>query len=287
MRKQNIKYLFLLPATLFIIGFVIYPLFNTLIGSFYKIGMNPNQPSGFVGLKNFTDLFANPYFWNSMKFTFTFVPITVITEFFLGLLIALLFNREIKGKKYWRSFLTLPMFAAPVGVGYLWVTILYGNKGPITNFLQLFGLKGIPWLANPHLAVLCSMIVDIWQWTPFCFIILLAALQSVPRETLEAASVDGASSKQTFFHIVLPLITPLALLTLVFRLVDSFKTFDMIYGLTQGGPGRATEIYTMYTYRTAFKFFNFGTANALGIILLAIASIIITLVFSKFKQMWA
>ena len=284
-REKNVKFVFLLPAVIFVLTLVIFPLVYSLRLSFClaRFGRNPI----FIGLENYIDLLKDYKFWGTLKITLIFVLLTVSIEFFLGLTLALLFNREIRGRRYFRALLTLPMFATPVAIGYLGMTIFYEEAGPINNILALIGgPQKVPWLSNPTLAFASITLLDIWQWTPFCFVILLAGLQALPEQVYEAASLDGASGVQSLRYIILPLLGPVIVIVLLLRIVEAFKVFDVPFSLTGGGPGRATEFYSLFTYRTGLKYFNFGYASSLAYILLAIVILIITLFLKRVREVF-
>lgn len=238
------------------------------------------------GLRNFERLFTDTNLHSGLRVTLTFVIVTVLTQMILGFALALLLNREMRGRSVLRAIMTLPLFATPVAIGYLGITIFYEENGPINTFLSSLGIAKVPWLSNPFWALIAVIIVDIWQWTPFVFLVSLAALQALPSDLYEAAEVDGASSIQTFRYITLPLMAPTLFLILLLRLVESFKVFDIPMSLTLGGPGRATEVYSLFTYRTAMRFFDHGYAAAQGFLLLIIVSVIVALLFRRIGQLY-
>ena len=213
---------------------------------------------------------------------------TVWHAFFYSgfLLIALLLNRELRGKNILRAIMTLPLFATPVAMGYLGITIYYEQNGPLNQFIRSLGGEGVPWLSSPQWALVAVMILDIWQWTPFVFLVSLAALQGLPLDLYEAADVDGASNWQSFWRITLPLMMPTLWLILLLRLVEAFKIFDIPTSLTLGGPGRATEVYSLFTYRTALRFFDHGYAAAQGFLLLVIVMTIVSLLFGRIRDLY-
>jgi multiple sugar transport system permease protein len=204
----------------------------------------------------------------------------------LGFALALLLNREIRGRNVLRAIMILPLFATPVALGYLGITMFYEENGPINALLVAIGVGKIPWISNPFWAKVAIIIVDVWQWTPFVFLVSLAGLQGLPQDLYEAAEVDGGNSWQLFRRITLPLIAPTLWLILLLRLVDAFKVFDIPMSLTLGGPGRATEVYSMYTYRTGMRFFDHGYAAAQGFLLLVIVSIIVSLLFGRIRGLY-
>jgi multiple sugar transport system permease protein len=220
-----------------------------------------------------------------LNVTFIFVTMAVSVEMVLGFLIALLMNREIRGRGVLRATMTLPIFATPIALGYLFRTIFYEEGGPANAFLDNFGLAR-PWISDPQWARVATAIVDIWQWTPFVFIIALAGLQSLPQDVIEASEVDGANAWQGLRHITLPLMAPILWLILLLRMIDAFKVFDIPSGLTLGGPGRATEYYSLFNYRTARKFFDYGDAAAQAFLLLFIVMVLVSLLWGRIRHVY-
>jgi multiple sugar transport system permease protein len=283
-RTDYTKAIFLLPAVLWIILFTLFPLLYALYTSFYSFRFG--QRNQFVGLYNFVRLFTDQNLHSGLRVTIIFVAVTVATEMVLGFLIALLLNRELRGKNILRAIMTLPLFATPVAMGYLGITLYYEQNGPLNQFIHFLGGEGVSWLSNPNWALIAVMILDIWQWTPFVFLVSLAALQGLPLDLYEAADVDGASNWQSFWRITLPLMTPTLWLILLLRLVEAFKIFDIPTSLTLGGPGRATEVYSLFTYRTALRFFDHGYAAAQGFLLLVIVMTIVSLLFGRIRELY-
>ena len=285
MRKnRRAKYFFIFPAIIWVLAFTIFPLIYSLGLSFFRVRLG--RPAQFVGLNNFARIFSDYKVGNSLKVTLLYVAITVSIQLILGTLIALLFNQEMRGKNIFRALLILPIFCTPVAVGYLGLTIFYEEGGPINSILMsLFNLK-IPWLSSRIWAWVAVFLLDIWQWTPFCFLVILAGLQSLPEEIYDAAYVDSSSEWEIFRKITFPMIQPVIMVVLLLRLIESFKIFDVVYSLTGGGPGTATEVYSLYTYRTGMKFFDLGYASALGYLLLAIVIVIINLLFRQIREVY-
>ena len=265
-------------------AFTLFPLLYALYTSLYSFRYG--QRLGFVGLENFARLFTDSNLLSSLRITLTFVVGTVTVEMVLGVALALLLSREIRGSNVIRGVATLPLFATPVAVGYLAITLYYERNGPLNSLIRALGGENIPWLSDPSWALVAVILVDIWQWTPFVFLITLAGLQSLPSELYDAARVDGASATQNFRFLTLPLLAPLLWLILLLRMVESFRVFDIPVSLTLGGPGRATEVYSLYTYRTALRFFDHGYAAAQGILLLVIVMFIVTLIFTRVRGLY-
>jgi len=283
-KNRRAKYFFIFPAIIWVLTFTIFPLIYSLGLSFFRVRLG--RPAQFVGLNNFARIFSDYKVGNSLKVTLLYVAITVSIQLILGTLIALLFNQEMRGKNIFRALLILPIFCTPVAVGYLGLTIFYEEGGPINSILMsLFNLK-IPWLSSRIWAWVAVLLLDIWQWTPFCFLVILAGLQSLPEEIYDAAYIDSSSEWEIFRKITFPMIQPVIMVVLLLRLIESFKIFDVVYSLTGGGPGTATEVYSLYTYRTGMKFFDLGYASALGYLLLAIVIVIINLLFRQIREVY-
>lgn len=220
-----------------------------------------------------------------LNITIFFVVVSVAIEMVLGFLLALLMNRELRARGPIRAIITLPIFATPIGVGYLARSIFYEEGGPLNAFLSNFGFAP-PWLSDPEWARVATIIIDVWQWTPFVFIIALAGLQGLPQDVVEASEVDGSNSWQVLRYITLPLMAPILWLILLLRTIDSFKVFDIPSGLTLGGPGRATEYFSLFNYRTARKFFNYGDAAAQAFLLLFIVMLLVSLLWGRIRHVY-
>jgi multiple sugar transport system permease protein len=280
--RDRAKWYFLLPAIGWILLFTVFPLLYAIRMSLhaYRFG----QEGAFIGLGNFQRLLTDEVLHSDLITTFQFVVSSVAVEMVLGISLALLFNREMRGRGLLRALATLPLFATPVAIGYLGITLFYEQGGPINSLIQVFGGSQIPWLSNPFWAKVAIILVDIWQWTPFVFLVTLAGLQGLSQDLLEASEVDGASPWQNLLHIILPLLAPLLWLILLLRMIEAFKVFDTVVSMTAGGPGRATEVISRYTYLTMRKFSDYGYAAAQGFLLLVIVSILITLLWSRIKH---
>jgi multiple sugar transport system permease protein len=283
-RRDRSRWVFLLPAVFWVLTFTIFPLLYALFSSFWSFRFG--RRNAFVGFDNFGRLFTDQNLHNGLWVTLIFVFFTVAVQMVLGFGLALLLNREMRGKNVLRAIMVLPLFATPVALGYLGITIFYETNGPVNVLLRQFGMENIPWISNPFWAKVAIIIVDIWQWTPFVFLVSLAGLQGLPTEVYEAAEVDGAGGWNMFRNITLPLMAPTLWLILLLRLVDAFKVFDIPQSLTLGGPGRATEVYSMFTYRTGMRFFDHGYAAAQGFLLLIIVSLIVSLLFGRIRSLY-
>ena len=280
---KDVKFLFLLPAVTWVLLFTVFPFLYGVRTSFYKIQIG--RVDKFVGFKNFVRFFKDYKIHNSIKITLIFIVVAVVVEVSLGLLIALLFNQKFKGLKTYRTIMLLPLFATPVAIGFLALTIFYEEGGPINGILIPLGYK-IPWLSHPTWALVSIILVDIWQWTPFCFLVLLAGLQSLPEEIYQAASLDYKPGWQLFRRITLPMLQPVLIIVFLLRLIEACKIFDAPTRLTRGGPGTSTMVYSLYTYLTGMKYFDLGYASVQGFVLLIVMMIIVTFFFKRMREIY-
>lgn len=284
-KEKHVKILFIAPTIIWIVGMVIYPLSYALIISFLKKGAG--VATSFAGLDNYTWVFGNYKFWASVRFTAIFVITAVTIELGLGLVMALFVNRDIKAKRFFRLIFLLPLFTPPVALGFLAFTLVF-ESGPLNTFLSFFGVGPVAWTADPIVAPFTIMLLDIWEWTPFCFLVILAGLQLVPEDLAEAAYLDTNSNFQVFRRVTFPFLRPAFLTALMLRLIEALKLFDVPYALTYGGPGLATESYSIFTYKTALKHFSLGRGAALAFIFLIAILILFMLLFriSRFTKVY-
>ncbi len=222
----------------------------------------------------------------TLNITYIFVVGAVAAEMILGFMLALLFNREMRGRSVLRTLITLPIFATPVAIGYLGRTIFYEGGGPVNSFLEIFGIVPPPWLSNPFWARTTTIITDVWEWTPLVFIIALAGLQGLPQDVTEASADDGAGWWSTLRYITLPLMAPILWLILLLRAVDAFKVFDLAVAMTSGGPGQATRYYSYFVYQTSRKQFFFGEAAAQAFLLLIIVLVLVSLLWGRISHVY-
>jgi multiple sugar transport system permease protein len=222
----------------------------------------------FIGLDNYVQLLTDPRFWNSIRTACIFVAIAVPIEFMIGLAGALILNQNVRGRSLLIPLLFMPAMMAPVVVGLLWKIMLAGSWGLLSyNILERFHLLGqTSVFASPDLALYALIVVDIWQWSPFMMLAFFAGLQALPVGPYRAAAIDGANNLQAFFHITLPLLTPLLVVIGLLRFIDAFKVFDTIFILTGGGPGTSTETPSILANKMTFEFWNIGEASALAVL---------------------
>ena len=271
-RDNALAYLLIAPTIIVLLALSIYPLIFAI-----KTSFQTNTADGLQwSLANFTRLFTDRFFFVALSHTFVYAAVALTLEFLFGLGLALLLNSAIRGRSLFRAIMLVPMMLPPVVVGVVWRLMYNADFGAINGTLKIFGVntESFIWTASPRIALLCAIIVDVWQWTPFVFLVLLAGLQAIPQEPYEAARIDGSSAWQTFRFITLPLLKPAILIALLLRTMDLLRVFDQIYILTEGGPAFSTETVSLYIYRTAFRFFDFGYAAAMSFVLLLLTNII-------------
>lgn len=271
-RELLLPYLLVAPALAVLLALSIYPLLYSI-----AISLQQETSSGVVWtLAHFKRLATDNFFRTAMVHTFVYAVAALTCEFVLGLGLALLLNQRMRGRRVFRASLLVPMMLPTVVVGIVWRLLLNPNFGAINGTLKQLGVntESLTWTASPRLAFLAVVAVDVWQWTPFVFLVLLAGLQAIPQEPYEAALIDGSSRWQTFRHVTLPLLKPAILIVLLLRTMDLLRVFDQIFILTEGGPGFATEMISLYIYRTAFRFSDFGYAAAMSFVLLALTNVI-------------
>jgi multiple sugar transport system permease protein len=274
-RRQVEPVIYIAPAFLVLIVILIYPLAYSFWLTFHHWTLR-DFVNGvpWVGLQNYITLFSNPDFLNSLRVTATFVVCAVGIEFVLGMGLALLLNHNLFGKGLIRSLILLPMMCTNVVIGLTWRLLFNYEFGIINFYLTQIHLSPVEWLSAPNVAMFTVIIVDVWNTTSFVALMLLAGLQSLPEEPFEAARIDGASAVQSFWYITLPLLRASILVALLWRLIDTFRIFDVIWLLTAGGPAHATETVSIYVYNYGFKSFNLGYASAASYIMIFIMLII-------------
>lgn len=265
--------LLMVPAMAVILVLIIYPLIFSLTRSFTNFNLGiPNI--SFIGFDNYVQAIKDPHFINSLTVTLKFSFGTTLIGLILGFLSAFLLKRKFFGKRIITLLLIVPMMTTPVAVGIIWMLMFQPGFGVVNGLLSLIGLDGPKWFLESNAALIAVTIADIWQWTPFYTLIILAGLLSVPQSIIEAAKVDGASNWQMFWRIIIPIIKNLVIIAVLIRLIDSFKVFDSIFIMTNGGPGRATEVLSMFIYRTGLPYLSMGYSLAMSYLFLIILSII-------------
>ena len=287
-KRRLTPYLYMAPTMGWLLFFIVYPLIFAFVMAFKTFKLQKGLTfwgMPWAGFDNFINAFGDQYFVLALKTTFIILVVVVSIEFVLGLLIAHLLNREeVKFDFLWMVLILSPMMLPLIASGNLWRMLLDVRWGAVNAAIMFFGLKPIDFIGNPKWALIAVMMLDIWQWTPFVVITLLAGLRSIPAEPKEAALVDGANKWQMFRYITLPLMRNQIMIVLLIRSMDVFKTFDIVYALTFGGPGQSTTVATFYIYRQAFTQFKLGYGAALSWIVFVIVYLITFLMLKFFRS---
>ncbi|MDP5254997.1 MULTISPECIES: carbohydrate ABC transporter permease [unclassified Vibrio] len=267
----------LIPALMILALLTLYPIVSVIFNAFFEYEQGTLH---FSGWDNFSLLLNDFFFLVAIKNTFVFTLVASCGQVLLGLILALLFNQHFPGRRFALPIVIYPMMISTLVCSAIWRSWYHYDFGFLNAVLVKIGLPAQEWLFNPDLALYAIAVVDTWQWTPMAFLIILAGLQSIPKDIGEAALVDGANGWRTTVYITLPLIQKQILLALLLRSIDTFKLFDKVYVLTGGGPGNATETLSMFVYKYGFRFFDLGLASASSVVMIVI-SLAMTLVYAK------
>ncbi|NVD39289.1 sugar ABC transporter permease [Ensifer sp. HO-A22] len=267
--RKMLPYVLSLPALLVCIGILI-PFFTAVIYSFQRYRLSQPWARQFNWGENYLNFVTDPAFWNTLKVSLLYAGITVTLELLLGLGIALLLQRRSTINNFISIMLLLPLMIAPALAALMWKLMTNPSFGILSYLASLVGLHDFRWASSPDTALLTVVLVDIWVYTPFIMILLLAGLRSLPTQPFEAAALDGVPRSFVFFRITLPMLTPYILTATLFRLLDSIQQFDIIYAMTQGGPGNTLTVFQVEAYLNFFQSTNVGRSAALLIILWAI-----------------
>jgi multiple sugar transport system permease protein len=267
--RAALPYLLSLPALLVCIGILI-PFITAAYYSLQRYNLAMPYMRGFIWFENYTDFLSDPAFWNTIKVSLLYTLLTVGVELVLGLAIAMLLQRSTVFNNVLSIALMLPLMIAPAIAALMWKLMTNPNFGILSYFVSLLGFPDFKWASDPRTALLTVVLVDIWVYTPFIMILLLAGLRSLPTQPFEAAALDGVPRSFVFFRITLPMLTPYILTATLFRLLDSIQQFDIIYAMTQGGPGDTLTVFQVEAYLNFFQSTNVGRSAALLIILWAI-----------------
>lgn len=266
-------YVYILPAALVMVAGLAWPIADAVRLSFYDWPLGTDWSTArWVGLEAFGDMLRSPQVWTSMGVTFAFVLIAISCEMVLGIALALFLEKPIRGMRLFRTVFVLPMMIAPICVGLIWRYLFDANFGPINLWSGALGVAPRAWLAEPGLAFFAIIVTDIWQWTPFVLIMVLAALQGIDGSVIEAARIDGANAWQQIVRVKLPVIKPILIVTLLMRMIDGFRGLEVVYVMTFGGPGQSTELFSLHIYKAAFISQKLGYSAALSILLLCIVA---------------
>jgi multiple sugar transport system permease protein len=286
LRNKDYIILFIAPAIIALVLLTIYPLIYSLYISMTNWNLGrPSTRNNFVLFDNYSKIFKSKEFWQSLIVTLKLMTSSVIASVIVGTSLAFLMYQKLRGNTIVRSFIIGAMIMAPIVVGTSWRLMYDPQWGLVNYILGLIGIHGQPFLAQQNTVIPAIVVVEVWQWSPLVMIIVLTALQTRPMEVYESAKIDGASHLQILLRVTLPLIKPSLLLAILIRTMDSFRTFDIIYAMTKGGPGIHSQNINILMYNTGFENFNVGMSAAMALIALIIVSSVCTLVlkFSRTK----
>jgi len=272
-QDRRLGFYLLLPSIIILFAIIVYPIGYSLWLSFQNLNIsNPARGREFVGLQNYIEVLKSSDWWMSILRILYFVAADLIVGISLGLAIALLLNKERKGKGIVLAIVVFPYILAPIVNSLIWKLIYDPNYGLLNGLLTQLGIikDYVAWLSDPKLAMIMLIIANLWQGTPFSIVLFLAGLKSIPKEEYEAAAIDGASSLVSFRYITIPHLMPIIYMNVVMKTIATFKVFDIIYSLTGGGPGGSTTVVGMLIYKESFEYMKFGQGAAMSFLLLII-----------------
>jgi multiple sugar transport system permease protein len=258
--------LMIVPAAVTIALIIVFPLVYSLWMAVHEYSMGINTSPRFIGLANYVQAFSNQRFLEAIPRTVYFTVLGVAAPTVIGTVAALAFAREFPGRGLFRTIFSLPMMATPVSIALIWQMMFHPQLGVLNYFLSLIHVSPQLWIYSPRAVVPTLAIVETWQWTPFVMLIVLGGLAVLPSEPYEAALIDGASRLQTIRYVTIPLVWPYIMTAMLLRSIDALKSFDIIYVMTQGGPGTASETINIFLYLQAFAFYNIGLSSAIVVI---------------------
>jgi multiple sugar transport system permease protein len=276
------KYALLLPAVIWVIAFTFFPLISVIRFSFanYVLG---EGITGYVGFANYIDVLTSDRFWHSILVTVVYVVVAVPIELVLGFLGAWLVNLHAPGTRTFRTIIGSPLFTLEVAIGYLGVTMFTDQGGLIAAPLNAMGIQ-IPWMSTASGGIAAAILLDVWRWTSFIFIIVLAGLSGISNDLYDAAVLDAKSHWQVMWHLAVPLAWPVTSIAVLLRIIECLKVFAIPFALTSGGPGTSTEPFSAADYLTTIQFFDFGKGSAMGIVFLIMVSVVITIFFTRMRK---
>jgi len=275
MQRRGEVLLLLGPCVLYLVAFSVYPLVTSLFRSFEDYNSQQNTWR-WIGLGNYRQLFSDTEFWHTVEHTAFLTFGGVALQVVLGTALALFFNQRLRGATLVRGLVILPMLLTPVVVGLMWRALLNPDWGMLNWLATQVGFHNVQWLTDPSMALRTLILVDTWQWTPFVFVVVFARLQALPVEVFEAGEVDGATWFKRLRYLTLPLLMPAIAFAAIFRGIDAFRTFDLVYGLTNGGPVRSTSTLSFQAFQNGFQYFHYGYASAIAYVMVIVAIVGVT-----------
>ena len=272
--RDPIKYLFIWPALTVVLLVAVFPLIYSLTTSFMSLRLIPPIPPRFVGFDNYADLLTQRRFWNVVGTTSLIAFTAVALQYAIGFAVALALHARMPGERLFRIVFLMPMLLAPVAVALIARMIFNPTMGPLNEFMALFGLANLPYLTSARWAIGTIIAVEVWQWTPFVILLMLAGLATLPDDIYEAAELENASRWRQFWDITFPMLLPISTAVVFIRLIESYKIMDTVFVMTGGGPGIATETLTLFAYQEGFKKFNLGYTSALSFLILIVVTVV-------------
>ena len=282
-QKKRFILLMLMPATILLVGLTLFPFIVSFILSFTDYSLLRPGQTKFIFLENYIELMKTDDFWIALRVTVVFTIFAVFIQVVLGVIFANLLHHETRNISFLRTIYLLPLAITPIAATFTFRLMFNPSLGVLNYFMKVLGLPPQAWLASPSTALISLIVVDTWQWTPFILLICLGGLASLPNEPFEAAKVDGANSWQVFSKITVPMLYPFISLALLFRSIDAFKTFDIIYVLTSGGPGVLTRTLNLYAFKHGIEFLSMGYAGSIAIVMLIITIVVAQIFLRKNK----
>ena len=259
---------FVIPALVVISAVIVFPWVFTLWMSAHRWTLGQEQ--SFIGFENYIRLASDARFWESLWHTLIYTVLSVVAPLFLGTLAALVFDAQFPLRGFLRGVFVMPMMATPVAIALVWTMMFHPQLGVLNYLLSFIHIGPLEWIYNQSTVIPSLVLVETWQWTPLVMLIVLGGLAAVPREPYESAEIDGANAWQKFRYLTMPMIAPFLMIAVIIRSIDAVKSFDIIYAMTQGGPGTASETINIYLYNTAFAYYDIGYGSAMAVVFFVI-----------------
>ncbi|KJF73672.1 MULTISPECIES: carbohydrate ABC transporter permease [Rhizobium/Agrobacterium group] len=276
---------FVIPALVVISAVIVFPWVFTLWMSVHRWTLGQEQ--SFIGFENYIRLASDIRFWESLWHTLIYTVLSVVAPLFLGTLAALVFDAQFPLRGFLRGVFVMPMMATPVAIALVWTMMFHPQLGVLNYLLSLIGIGPLEWIYNQSTVIPSLVLVETWQWTPLVMLIVLGGLAAVPREPYESAEIDGANAWQKFRYLTMPMIAPFLMIAVIIRSIDAVKSFDIIYAMTQGGPGTASETINIYLYNTAFSYYDIGYGSAMAVVFfIIIVALSFVLLMVRQRAQW-
>lgn len=276
---------FVIPALIVILAVIVFPWVFTLWMSVHRWTLGQEQ--SFIGFENYIRLAGDIRFWESLWHTLIYTVLSVVAPLFLGTLAALVFDAQFPLRGFLRGVFVMPMMATPVAIALVWTMMFHPQLGVLNYLLSLIGIGPLEWIYNQSTVIPSLVLVETWQWTPLVMLIVLGGLAAVPREPYESAEIDGANAWQKFRYLTMPMIAPFLMIAVIIRSIDAVKSFDIIYAMTQGGPGTASETINIYLYNTAFSYYDIGYGSAMAVVFfIIIVALSFVLLMVRQRSQW-